>query len=68
MSNFSREFFQDIYHVILLITYQKHEGGGEVSWILWLDSSHKDLNSYEFFKLLLASDIFRLALLFAFFS
>ena len=32
-----------------------------------LDSSHEDLNSYEFFKLLLASDIFRLALLFAFF-
>ena len=33
-----------------------------------LDSSHEDLNSYEFFKLLLAADIFRLALLFAFFS
>ena len=32
-----------------------------------LESSHEDLNSYELFKLLLASDIFSFALLFAIF-
>ena len=30
-----------------------------------LESSHENLNSYEFFKLLLDSDIFSLAILFA---
>ena len=44
MTDFSREYFQDIYYVMSLITYQKMEGEGEVSWILWIESSHEDLN------------------------
>ena len=44
MTDFSREYFQDIYYVMSLITYQKIEGEGEVSWILWIESSHEDLN------------------------
>ena len=44
MTDFSREYLQDIYYVMSLITYQKIEGEGEVSWILWIESSHEDLN------------------------
>ena len=44
MTDFSREYFQDIYYVMSLITYQEIEGEGEVSWILWIESSHEDLN------------------------
>ena len=35
MTNFPREYFHHIYYIMPLITYQKMEGEGDVSWTLW---------------------------------
>ena len=58
--SFRREYFQEIYYTI--DNLPKNRGKGEVSWIIWL---RKWSRGFEFFKLLLASDIFSIALLFA---
>ena len=62
ITNLFRECLQDFNYGLSLKTWQNIEGEGKVRWILWL---WNNLNSCEFFKLLLASDIFSLALLFA---
>ena len=68
MQHFPREYFQAIYFVTSLTTYQKN-GGGKVTLAAsyGLEISNEDLNSFQIFKLLLATDIFSLALLFAIF-
>ena len=65
MADFPRRYFQDIYYVILLIT-KNWWGKLKSAGFYILKISHAHLNSCAFFELLLASDIFSLALLFIF--
>ena len=49
MANVPREYFQDIFYVILLITYRKKEREGEVS----CNFSHKLLRPSQFLEKIL---------------
>ena len=61
MACFLKEYCQDKYYVISLTTYQSTKGKVKSAWFYGFESSHENLNSYEFFKLLLASNILSLA-------